>query len=62
MKRKYYVTRGFSSNHLRIGTKYQLQMLQAFPVCSEDFKELAGFLPKKGEMIPIDIKITKRKE
>ena len=60
MKRKYYVIksptkRGF----IRIIIKHKDDYVA---VCSSYFKEIAGFLPKKGEMIPIDIKITKRKE
>ena len=60
MKKKYFVENpvGYSS-YLLIGTPLDLQSRSYFAVCKRRFREIAGFLPKKGEAMPITIKITK---
>jgi len=58
VKRKYYVINyGFPA--LGIGKMLDFKSGRSLPVCKKRFKEIAGFLPKKGETIPITIKITK---
>ena len=58
MKRKYFAE-NFGFPRISIGTAFDFKSGRYLSVCKKRFKEIAGFLPKKGETTPITIKITK---